>query len=86
MLALQCCGVKPTPPAARPTRRPRRIRRTRRQQPRPTPPAAPPDRSALVDCLRQLGHRVGEAKRLAALVPADVTNIDECIEFIYRKA
>ena len=43
------------------------------------------DRAALVSALRNLGHRADEARRMAAAVPAGVTDIGDAINFLYRR-
>jgi hypothetical protein len=85
-----------TVPAARPARRRGRRRGRPRNAGRPAAAmaaarrAARPareniDRAALIAALRGLGHRADEARRMAAAVPADITEVADAITFLYRK-
>ena len=76
-------------PEPRRRRRGRRQTTTRRRNPRPQPtppPASNLDRAGLVTALIALGHRVSDANRLAASVPADIDTIEDAITSIYRRA
>lgn len=73
----------PPTPARRRRRRPRRAAARRERAARP--PRQTIDRAALVAALRNLGHRADEARRMAAAVPAGVTDIGDAINFLYRR-